>query len=199
MTLRRSIAIAVLFLAAALRITDLCRFGLNNDEIAEVSWSRLPLRQTLAQAARDKVHPPIDYLVQHLMTSMAATECARRVPGVMAGVATVALIMFIGFRIFGWSAGVIAGLLLSLSPMHIRYSQEIRPYALGLLAVTVAISALLEYQRTQRRRWDVVWFTSMIAAAYTLYFAAMVAGIASIAIIFLERKNKMRELWRRSP
>ncbi|MDQ6800463.1 MAG: glycosyltransferase family 39 protein [Acidobacteriota bacterium] len=199
MTPRRAIAIAVLVLAAALRITALCRFGLNNDEIAEVSWSRLQLRQTLAEAARDKVHPPLDYLVQHWMTSMSATECARRIPSVIAGVATVALIMFTGFRIFGWSAGVIAGLLLSFSPIHIRYSQEIRPYALGLLAVTAAISALLEYRHTQRRRWAVVWFASMIVAAYTLYFAAIVAGIASMAIIFLERKTTMREVWRRLP
>jgi uncharacterized membrane protein len=199
MTLRRSIAIAVLVLAAVLRITALCRFGLNNDEIAEVSWSRLPLRQTLAEAVRDKVHPPLDYLVQHLMTSMSATECARRVPGAIAGIATVALIMFIGFRIFGWGAGAIAGLLLSVSPIHIRYSQEIRPYALGLLAVMAAISALLEYQRMQRKRWAFLWFAFILLAAYTLYFAALVTGIASIAMIFLERKTTMRELWRRSP
>jgi len=199
MTLRRSIVIAVLVLAAALRTSGLCQFGLNNDEIAEVSWARLPLRSTIAEAARDKVHPPLDYLVQHALISMSASECARRVPGVIAGVATVAMVMFIAFRTSGWSAGVFAGLLLSFSPIHIRYSQEIRPYALGLLAVTAAISALLEYQRKQRRRWAVVWFACMIVAAYELYFAAMVAGIASTAIIFLERTSSMRELWRRSP
>jgi hypothetical protein len=197
--LRQSIAIAVLVLAGALRIAGLCRFGLNNDEIAEVSWSRLPLRATLAEAVRDKVHPPLDYVVQHFMTSISATECARRVPGVIAGVATVALIMFIGLRIFGWSAGVTAGLLLSLSPIHIRYSQEIRPYALGLLAVTAAISALLQYRDTQRKRWAVLWFVCMIVTAYTLYFAAMVAAITSIAIIFLERKTTMRRLLRKLP
>jgi mannosyltransferase len=199
MTHLRSIVIAVLVLAAALRLTDLCRFALNNDEIAEVSWSRLPIHQTLSEAARDKVHPPLDYLVQHWMTSISATECARRVPSVIAGVATVALIMFIGLRIFGRRAGVIAGLFLSLSPIHIRYSQEIRPYSIGLFTMTAAIGALLEYRRTQRRRWVVAWFASMIVAAYALYFAAMVAGIASIAIIFIERKTTMGRLWRRLP
>ncbi len=192
-------AVAVLVLAAMLRVAALCKFHLNNDEIAEVSWARQSSKTMMANVIRDKVHPPLDYVIQHLLTLRSAGECVRRIPAVLAGIATVALVLFIGTRAFDWKAGIIAASLLSISPTHVRYSQEIRPYALGLLALTAAISALLEYRRTRLSRWALVWFSSLLLTAYTLYFAALVAAMVSAALIFLERRENLRVLWLSAP
>ncbi len=107
--------------------------------------------------------------------------------------------MLIGLRTFGWIAAVAAGLLLSLSPLHIRYSQEIRPYALGLFFLTASIGALVEYRRTALPRWSTLWFCCVVLAAYTLYFAAAIAVITSFALIFAERHGPLRPLWRSAP
>ena len=107
--------------------------------------------------------------------------------------------MMIAFRVFGWEAAVVSGLLVAVSPLHVRFSQEIRPYSIGFLALSAAIWALLEYRRTQARRWTFIWFIASMLAAYTLYFAALVALIVSVFVIVIERGGNMRQLWRATP
>ena len=196
--IRLFVPVAILLIATSLRVGALCKFALNNDEIAEVSWARQSWNAMMQSISNDKVHPPLDYIVQHCFDSISI-ECFRRIPAILAGIATVALIVHIGLRAFSWGGGITAGLLLSLSPAHIRYSQEIRPYAIGLFALTAAISALLEYRHTRQRRWAVLWFVSLLTAAYTLYFAALVGVITSATLIFLERKDRLNSLWRSAP
>ena len=196
--IRSFVPVAILLIATSLRVGGLCKFALNNDEIAELTWAQQSWSAMMQSVSNDRVHPPLDYIVQHCMDSISI-ECLRRIPAVLAGIATVALIMHIALRAFGWGAGKAAGFLLSLSPAHIRYSQEIRPYAIGLFALTAAISALLEYRHTSQRRWAVLWFVSLLTAAYTLYFAALVAVITSAALIFFERKDRLNNLWRHMP
>ncbi len=58
LTIQAAVSLAVLILAASVRITDLCKFPLNNDEIAEVSWARRPAKEMIDLVKRDKVHPP---------------------------------------------------------------------------------------------------------------------------------------------
>ncbi len=197
--IRVAITLAVLILATSLRIAEVCKFSLDNDEIAEVSWVRLPWRDMMEKIEADKVHPPFDYAIQHLLTFASVGECGRRVPGVLAGIGTVGLVMLIALRAFGWSAAVATGLLLAASPLHIRYSQEIRPYALGLFFLSASIATLVEYRRTVSVRWIILWFCCIVLAAYTLYFAAVVALITSFAFIFFERNGPLRSLWRSAP
>jgi uncharacterized membrane protein len=107
--------------------------------------------------------------------------------------------MMMAYRLFGSIAAIGSGFLLSVSPLHIRFSQEVRPYSLGFLALSTAIWALVEYRRTRSRSWAALWFGSMVVAAYALYFAALVGVLVSAFVILSERKEAMRLLWRRLP
>ena len=83
-TLSRLPATLILVAALALRCLALGRFSLGNDEIQEVRWARLPVGQMLAEVFHDGAHPPIDFLVQALLTRMGAKEWVRRSPSVLA-------------------------------------------------------------------------------------------------------------------
>ena len=197
--LRVAAPIAILCFAASLRIADLCKFPLNNDEIAEVSWAAEPWTDMLRLVERDKVHPPLDYALQHALASASAPECARRIPDVLAGLGTIAALMMIAYRVFGWSAALATGFLAAVSPLHVRFSQEVRPYSIGFLALSTAVWALVEYRRTRSRWWAALWFAAMIVAAYALYFAAVVGVLVTAFIIIAERKDAMHSLWRSLP
>jgi hypothetical protein len=74
-------------------------------------------------------------------------------------------------------------LLLALSPFHVRYSQEFRPYSLGTLLVCVALLCLDGFlERSSPRRLAIV-FAAFLAALYTLYLGGIVAILAGIAMV----------------
>jgi mannosyltransferase len=195
----RALALAVILSSLALRLWGLDRFSLGNDEIQEVRWSRLPLSEMLGEVGRDGVHPPLEYLVQMLVSRAGGAEWAHRLPGVLAGTGGIVLMMFLARRWFGRTAALAAGALLCLSPIHLRYSQEVRPYALGLLFLTSCVAALEAYRERPRRGIAVLWFVSVAAAMYTLYFAGLVAVLVSVLYLFLYRRETPRALWRRLP
>ena len=192
-------ALGVLLLGASLRGHALGRFSLGNDEIHEVRWSRLPWPRMLSAAKREGVHPPLDYCVQTLLDRTGAPEWARRLPSVLAGVATIGLTIFLAGRWFGPIAGIAGGLLLALSPIHVRYSQEVRPYALGMMFLMASLAALEAFRERPRAVHGAGWFLSVLAAAYTLYFAGLIAALAGVAFIWTFRRTSTRPLWRALP
>ena len=194
-----ALAAAIVLLAAGLRLTALPRWSMNNDEIAEVRWSSLPFSEMMREVRRDAVHPPLDYVVQHLVGATGAPEWARRVVPALFGVAGIALAILLGKWWFSPGAGLTAGFLMAISVNHIRYSQEIRPYAMSFFFIFAALAALELFARTARRRWAVLWFAAVFLAGATLYFSGMIAGLTSLTRIFIDRKGSMSAVWRRLP
>jgi mannosyltransferase len=126
-------------------------------------------------------------------------EWVRRLPSVIAGVATVALIMILGRIWFSAGAGLAAGLFMAMSPMHIRYSQEVRPYSLALCLICASLLALEIYATNHRRAYALAWCALVFLAGSTLYFAGMIAATTGIFRIFIDRDDRLRALWRRLP
>jgi len=193
------LAFVVLGVALLLRCAALDRFSLDNDEIDEVRWSRESFPRLIARAADDAVHPPLEFSLQAVLSRAGAPEWARRIPGALAGVGAIALVIFIARRWFGPLAGLVAGLLLTFSPIHVRYSQEVRPYSLGLFLLLASLAALEAYRRRPRAAFGWLWFLSVLAAAWTLYFAGLFAGLLGIGFIALFRKTSLRRLWKWLP
>jgi mannosyltransferase len=189
----------VLVLALAVRLIGIGRFSLGNDEIQEVRFAKLPLRECLWKVADDKVHPPLDYLLQRALTTLGVSDDARRLPAVAAGVGTVALLMLLATRWFGGAAGLAAGAILALSPIHVRYSQEVRPYALGLFLVVASLAALDRHRRTRSSGSLVLWMAAVLASAYTLYFAGIAAGLVGVIFIAAYRRDGLERAWKFLP
>jgi 4-amino-4-deoxy-L-arabinose transferase-like glycosyltransferase len=189
----------VLALAAALRLRGIRRWSMNNDEIAEARWSSKSFSGMMYEVRRDAVHPPLDYVLQFVMGRLGGPEWVRRLPPVLFGIGTVALTMILGRLWFGAWAGMAAGFFLALAPMHIRYSQEVRPYSMALFFVCASLLALELYAMRRERRWAIAWFVLVFLSGFTLYFAGMVAGATSLFRIFEGRRESLALLWKRLP
>jgi len=192
------VAISLVFLASLLRLGHLQRRALDNDEIAEVRWSSLPFPEMMTAVKADVVHPPGDYIVQFVI-GRRGPEWVRRLPSVITGAASVGLMIVLGTWWISWRTGAFAGLLLAVSPIHVFYSQQVRPYSCALFYILSSLVALELYAKTQRRRWAAAWFALVFFAGGTLYFAGMIATSAGIVRIFLDRKDRLRPLWRLLP
>jgi len=130
-------------------------------------------------------HPPVYSGLMFLwITLFGDSELSIRLPPLIFGVGSVALTYLVGPRYVSRTATVLACLLLALSPVHIWYSQEARPYSAAVCLVLLAVFAYHKLEESPRSAlWSTVYFGSMWSAVLThLYVTAYLALISAICL-----------------
>jgi len=129
----------------------------------------------IARYTATDVHPPLYYWLLKLWTEFfGTTELAFRSLSLLFGTTTIAAGFLLVRRLFGRRAAWVSLLLLIVSPMLIRYSQEARMYT---LAATIALSAtyvLSVAVESKQRRWWVLYGLLISLGMWTHYFTAVV-------------------------
>jgi hypothetical protein len=121
----------------------------------------------------DSEHGPLYYATQLWLDG-------RGVAAVF-GVVTIALVWFAANRNNGWAFA--AALLLAVSPLHVYYSREARPYALLMMLTAAVILALLR----EASLWSIALL--LVAMLYTSAVAApVVVAIAATALLVRQWK-----------
>lgn len=186
MTARARIVAAagLLVAAAAVRLFRLDHFSYGLDEILQGFFIQGDSRFFWKTLKFDAIHPPLDYLVARFLELFGPAEWGRKLPAVAWGVGTVGAIgLLIARRTGRAAAGWMAALLLAFAPFHVRYSQEFRPYSLGLFLLVLSLLLLDRYlEKPRLLRLVALWF-SCLATAYALYLAAVVLGIVAGALL----------------
>ncbi len=144
-------SLLVILLGAALRFGSLGGDSLWYDEVLTLGTARIGLNA--ATGVRD--HPPLLYLLSAIAVSLfGESEFSIRFPSAIAGTLALPLVFVLGRRLDRRRTGFWALLLLTLSPFHLRYSQEARHYAL-LMTVSLATLVLLHRALTDPKlgRW----------------------------------------------
>ncbi|HUB89618.1 MAG TPA: glycosyltransferase family 39 protein, partial [Dyella sp.] len=102
-------------------------------------------------------HMPAYFLLLRLLSFVfGAGEAWIRIPSALFGAMSAGMVYVIASRIGSCRAGIVAGLLMALSPLQVQYGQEARSYALVTLLITVALWGLLRLaQQPQRAAIDV--------------------------------------------
>jgi hypothetical protein len=174
-------------LAAALRWFRIDAQSLWYDEGISAYQLTRSFPQIIGAAALD-THPPGYYWTLKAWSEVfGSSEVGLRSLSAASGVLAVVLTLLIGHRLFGTLAGVIAALLLAVSPLAVYYSQEVRMYtqvtALGLLAV---------YAYTRRTYW--LYALAGLATLYTQYLGvALLLAVNVHALIW--RQSQSRRQW----
>lgn len=124
--------------------------------------------------ARD-VNPPLYYVMLHYWILMFGNGAlAARSLSVLADVGTLLLCIKLMSLVATRRATWMAALLFALLPISVRYSQEIRMYALlgfWLMGATVALVCWVN--SPQQKRFAIIYVLLMTAAFYTHFFAAL--------------------------
>jgi mannosyltransferase len=136
------VMLAVSLLALLLRLHRLGRESLWLDEGFSWRRARLPLEQLVTDAIGAHHNPSYFILLRYWM-QLGDDEFMLRLPSAIGGTLAVATTAALGCTLRGPVAGFVAGLLLALAPVHIRFSQETRMYALLSWSATVAAAGLV--------------------------------------------------------
>ncbi len=177
-------ACALVALGFALRVYNLAGFGLWFDDTHSIHMARLPLAQMVAEVAQD-IHPPLYFALLGLWRQLAGeSEFAYRFFTVLTAVPATPLLYQLGRRLSGEGAGLLTALLLTLSPLLVYYSQDVRMYTPAIsLAVALAYFGWRALEGEPRRRWLWQYALAGAASGYTLLFGWAVLAVTNAAFI----------------
>lgn len=168
--------LVVTLLGLGLRLYRLDGQSLWYDEGFSVYLARMDLAEITARTAAD-IQPPLYYYLLHGWIKLFGSgEAALRSLSLLAGVLTIPLIYAAGRQLFGSRlAGLLAALLLAVSPVHLWYGQEARMYTLLTLLCLLSSYLLLRIVACCREMEGQAWCP--IAALWAAYAAANIAAL----------------------
>jgi mannosyltransferase len=162
-------------------------------------------------------HMPTYFLLLQLLSQFGnSSDAWLRIPSALFGALSAGVVFAMARRISGRGAGMIAGLLMALSPLQVQYGQEARSYTLVTLLITIALWGLLRLAQDPARasldirhadseRWG--WATYVfgtIAALDVLGDAApwLIASNLSLLLIWRSLRREpspdLRDAFRRN-
>jgi uncharacterized membrane protein len=163
-----------LLVFAAIAIGNMSRWSIWFDE----AFSAYLLRYNFIDIARytaSDVHPPFYYWLLKLWSLVFGEGIfAIRSLSLVFIMMAIVLAYFFIRKYFGKSAALMTVLLMSVSPMLIRYSEEARMYGLVVLIATATTIVLVETTRNPTKRKWILYGVLVSLGMWTHYFMAIV-------------------------
>lgn len=167
---REALLLAVLLLAFSLRLNGLGDKSLWQDEIFTVAISAaqnslvevasIPLYNTALPA------PPLYFLITHFFLMLGDKDFILRFPALLSGVLGVAATYALGTLLFNRGTGLVGSILLSVSSLHVRYSQDARFYGLMVLLSLMTLYCLWRALTNEKKIW---WLGFVICTLLNIY------------------------------
>jgi mannosyltransferase len=134
--------LAVTLLGGVLRFYAISQKGLWLDEAFSAWLGWHSLTEMWGWIALIDQHPPLYYTLLHLWMRLGDDAATLRMLSAAASTLTIPVIYMLGRRLAGQPTGLLAALVLAVSPFHVRFAQEARMYALLALVAAAAMACL---------------------------------------------------------
>jgi len=192
--------IATILIGFILRIHDLEGQSMWSDEGLSLYRATLSVPEIIANTitidgvvTRD-TNPPLYFLLLHYFRAAAGeTVFALRYFGVITSTLSIPLLYVLGSVSLGRRTGLVAALLMALSPFHIWQSQVLRNYGLLITLNLLSVYGLFRYVLAQpgkrQSRWFVLWLAAGLIGIYTHFFAFFVFAFGLLALVITAVKE----------
>ncbi|WP_233841977.1 glycosyltransferase family 39 protein [Dyella sp. 2HG41-7] len=152
-TWRRDAAwiLAIVVLGLVTRLFRIDHQPLWLDEALTFQRAHLDLNGLIADSFTNRHMPTYFLLLRLLSPFFGAGDAWLRIPSALFGAMTAGMVFVIARRMANRYAGIVAGLLMALSPLQVQYGQEARSYTLVTLLITVALWGLLRLAQEPNR------------------------------------------------
>ncbi|WP_420642993.1 glycosyltransferase family 39 protein [Candidatus Leptofilum sp.] len=164
----------ILLLAFGLRLIGLDSQSLWWDELKTIQRAAMAFPHLMTDLAGHRAHLPLYFMVMQLWHGLGESAFVVRFFSVIWGVVGIAGIFQLGKHIANKRVGLLAALLLAISPFYIWYSQEARMYSfLPALLILAHWALAVAIQKKKLLPW-LLYALLMIAAVATHYFSLFV-------------------------
>ena len=178
--------IALVVIGGALRAYRLGAQSFWNDEV--VSWisAQGSAWHVITQREENSNILPLYYLVAAAslpLRTLIGVESALRLPSVLVGTLSIPLLFTVVRTWLDARVALLAAAVMTISPFHVWYSQEARPYALLLFLSLVAL-ACVQRALAQPGRWE--WkAATAVAAAATFYCHTVGVAFVGFLVVYV--------------
>jgi len=200
--------LAITALGGFLRIYQIGSKGLWLDEAFSVWMGWQPVKEMLGWLIRIDQHPPLYYLMLHFWMRLGDDPATVRALSALCGTLTIPVLYLLGRRLADAKVGLLAALLLAISPFHVRLAQEARMYTLLALNASLALYALTRLldivsdprpgkrETSNLKQKTLTWLGYIVFTAATLWthntaiFFPLAANLFVLGLL-LTRKNSL--------
>ncbi|MGA7730772.1 MAG: glycosyltransferase family 39 protein, partial [Chloroflexia bacterium] len=170
---------AIFLLGLALRLATLDAHGYWGDEVNSLDGASIGFPDMIwGRFGYVANQTPLHYIIVWLTSTLAdpaATSILVRLPSALAGALTILAVYALGKETFGYGQGLVAALLVALSPRLLSFSQDLRLYSLMVLLTVLSVYCLLRADRTDSPRWWTAFALAHIANVANAYVALTLA------------------------
>lgn len=175
---------AILLLALALRMVGLEDESLWLDEGTSVRTASLPGSEFWARIARPDTPPPLFHVLLHGWIALfGASEAAVRALPLLFGVFGVGLMYAVGATLFGPRTGLVAAMLLAVSPYQVQFAQEARMYTLMLVLVLGSYWSLIRLLRGQGGALPYVLCSAALLYTHVFGWFVLLAQVVTVGAL----------------
>ncbi len=190
--------LAITVLGGLLRLHRLAAWPLVLDEGFSVGIAPQALGAIWTTVVeKDPFHPPLYFMLLHYWRALGDGDFTLRLLSAILGTLSIWILYRIGSYLFGRPIGLIAALILAVSPFHIWYSQLARMYAAVFLFSLVALDALVRLLREGRASHWLAYVAAAVLSIYTDHGAllALAAHNVAVAALYLRRAGPPLGRW----
>lgn len=202
---RIAVALFILVTAAGLiaRLFDIDAMPFWLDEVTTVQRASLPFWAMVVDSLSNHHLPSYFALVGAFGHLGSMSEFVLRLPSAFFGALSCGVLFLIGRALGGWRAGLVAGMLLALSPLQVQYGQEARSYTFVILMMAIGLLGFVQLARDPRSAslpWGrpgarlapwIIYTLGTLGALNILstgFFWLISANLAVIAILLRDRE-----------
>lgn len=201
-TTRSLVLVGILVLASGLRVYQLGHKSFWLDEIVTVNVAAQSSGSVWTHCVSKDVHPPLYYMVVHLVVPAGAGEAAHRFPSVVFGVLTVWVVYLVAKQVADDRVALAAAALVAVHPWHIEYAQDARCYTMLVLVASVMTLALVRlvgaYALDGTRRRVAAWWSVYVVAglltilSHNVGLIIVFCGMAAASVVVLVKASPRR-------
>ena len=158
--------IVILLIAAFLRFYQLGVDPFWRDEGTAYLVATLPWQKMWDVLLHERANMVFFFLLIRFWEHVGSGEATLRLLSVIPGILSVLLVYLLGSRWFDRRTGLYAALTLSLSALHVQYSQELRGYAMMLMLLLMSAIFLDRAVKEGQLRF---WAGHVITSALAFY------------------------------
>lgn len=193
--------ILVTLLGLALRLYGLSDKSLWHDELGTLTY--VTSEGGWLDTIRDPLTtptipiPPLFFLITRLFMTLGQSVFLLRLPSVLFSALTVPLAYLLGRTLFDRDVGLLGAALLAISPLHIRYAQEARSYAMMACLSILGLYLFWRAAEGETRRWWTGFAVVAVLGLYTHLFTLLSLGVIGILGLFiLVQRRGTPHVWR---
>jgi 4-amino-4-deoxy-L-arabinose transferase-like glycosyltransferase len=183
----------VLLLGSVLRLYRLGANSLWIDEFSTLDLARHSPADILRLSSSANFIPPLYFLLVHgALQVLGESEVALRLWSAVAGIATIPVVWLLTRDMTGSRPTAdFAATLLAISPLHLWYSQEARPYSLLLFFGCCSLLALQRAAQTNSMSYWILFTVSSALAFLTHTTAVILGAVAWIWVLWTPGKRHL--------